>query len=763
MGAFGTLHVDDPQHVGPFRIVARLGEGGMGRVYLGRSKTGRAVAVKVVRPDLAGDHDFRRRFTREVEVARTVSGFFAVEVVAADPHASPPWLATAYVPGVPLDEAVDEYGPWPEASVLALGAGLAEALESIHAAGVVHRDMKPSNVLLSADGPRVIDFGISVQVEASRLTQTGVTVGTPAFMSPEQLVGDPVGPASDVFSLGAVLTFAATGTGPFGAGSLPALVYRVVHQEPDLSTLPPTLRSVVARCLDKRPEYRPTASALLDELAGRITAKGRIIEFFAESAWMPARVGQAVRDRAATPLPDPAEPVPGPAGTPSRPGPAESPGLLTGSAPAFVGPSPRGGRAQGRGAAGHPADGHGAHGLPYPSDGGDPGRGVRARDAVDTLPSRTSRRALLLGLAGVGAAAATGVAAWRIFGGAPETNGPSGPTARSGPTPGDLRWSYRAGTAIDSSPAVADGVVYVGGDDGKVFAIDAATGRERWSFPTGEGPSSSPAVADGVVYVGSGDRKVYALDAATGRKRWTYATRGVVASPAVVDGVLYVGTGDGNVYALDAATGRRRWSFPTGSWIGSSPAVADGVVYVGNGKGGVYAIEAATGRERWSAGISDYVGSSPALGDGPFIYVGGGDGKVYALDAATGRERWTFPTGQPVGPSLTVADDTVYVGAGDGKVYALDAATGRKQWALTTGRGDSATPTVVDGVVYVGGDGGRVHAIDAATGRKNWSFAAGDDVRSSPAVVDGVVYVGSRDGNVYALTTGPAPGRTGGS
>lgn len=202
MEAFEPLHADDPRQVGPFRIVARLGAGGMGQVYLGRSKAGRAVAVKVVRPDLAGDSEFRRRFAREVAVARTVSGFFTAGVVAADPDGSPPWLATAYVPGLSLDRAVSEFGPWPEASVLALGAGLAEALEATHGAGVVHRDLKPSNVLLAPDGPRVIDFGISVALEASRLTRTDMVVGTPGFMSPEQLTGDPVGPPSDVFSLG---------------------------------------------------------------------------------------------------------------------------------------------------------------------------------------------------------------------------------------------------------------------------------------------------------------------------------------------------------------------------------------------------------------------------------------------------------------------------------------------------------------------------------------------------------------------------------
>ncbi|WP_226872720.1 serine/threonine protein kinase [Microbispora sitophila] len=296
MRTFETLREDDPRQVGPFRIEARLGEGGMGRVYLGRSRSGRAVAVKVVRPELAGDADFRRRFDREVATARKVNGFFTAGVVDADPQGSPPWLATAYVPGMSLEDAVDEHGPWPEESVLALAAGLAEALESIHAAGVVHRDLKPSNVLLADDGPRVIDFGISLAAEGGSLTKTGITMGSPGFMSPEQLKGARVGPASDVFCLGLVLAFAATGTGPFGQGSWQGLWYRIVHEEPALDALPPTVRTLVARCLTKEPEGRPTVSAVLNELAGSGRDFASPIQ---QGRWLPPSVAQAVRTRVA--------------------------------------------------------------------------------------------------------------------------------------------------------------------------------------------------------------------------------------------------------------------------------------------------------------------------------------------------------------------------------------------------------------------------------------------------------------------------------
>ncbi len=228
------LQPGDPPTIGPYRLVGQLGGGGMGRVFLGVSAGGRPVAVKVIRAELAADPEFRVRFGREVAAARRVSGVFTAMVVDADVDGPAAWLATAYVPGPSLSEAVDEHGPLPAASLLALAAGLAESLSAIHAAGVVHRDLKPSNVLVAEDGPRVIDFGISRAVESTVLTQAGLVIGSPGIMSPEQAAGYEVGPPTDIFSLGAVLAFAATGEGPFGTGTTAALLYRVVHGDPSL-------------------------------------------------------------------------------------------------------------------------------------------------------------------------------------------------------------------------------------------------------------------------------------------------------------------------------------------------------------------------------------------------------------------------------------------------------------------------------------------------------------------------------------------------
>jgi serine/threonine protein kinase len=277
--------ISDPLRVGPYRIVGRLGSGGMGWVYLGRSASGRALALKVVRPELASDQQFRDRFAREVEAARAVSGAFTAAVVDADTGGDPPWLATLYVAGPSLAEAVRGDGPLSESAARRLGAGLAEALQAIHAAGVVHRDLKPANVLLAEDGPRVIDFGISRFGGSNSITTVGTVLGTPPFMSPEQFRGELAGPPSDVFALGAVLAFAVTGNSPFGSGS--GVMYRILHEQPDLDSVPDGLRPLVERCLAKAPGDRPTPAGLLDELL-----RGRAVQ-----EWPPPTVAETIQVR----------------------------------------------------------------------------------------------------------------------------------------------------------------------------------------------------------------------------------------------------------------------------------------------------------------------------------------------------------------------------------------------------------------------------------------------------------------------------------
>ncbi|MFJ7246272.1 serine/threonine protein kinase [Kitasatospora sp. NPDC098652] len=257
----------DPTTVGGrYRLLARLGSGGMGVVYLGRSPGGRLVAVKCVHWDLATDPRFRLRFTQETEAARRVGGFHTAQVVDADPDGDPPWLVTAYIPGPSLEAAVATHGPLPEPVLRVLGAGLAEALAAIHAVGLVHRDLKPSNVLLGDDGPRVIDFGIARALDGASITRTQTVIGTPGYMAPEQIAGEPLTPACDLFSLGRVLCHAA-GSAPYGHGGNPqVLLYRIMHTEPDLGQVPEALRPLVAACLARRPEDRPTPAELVERL-----------------------------------------------------------------------------------------------------------------------------------------------------------------------------------------------------------------------------------------------------------------------------------------------------------------------------------------------------------------------------------------------------------------------------------------------------------------------------------------------------------------
>jgi serine/threonine protein kinase len=270
--AMMRLRREDPRVVGSFRLHRRLGAGGMGVVYLGSDRRGQRVALKVIRPDLAEDQEFRSRFAREVSAARRIRGGCTARLVAADLEADRPWFATQYVPGPSLHDKVADDGPMAAADVASVGAALSEGLVAVHEAGVVHRDIKPSNILLSPKGPRIIDFGIAWATGASTLTHVGTAVGSPGFLAPEQVRGAAVTPATDVFALGATLAYAATQDSPFGHGSSEVMLYRVVHEEPQLHGVPDALAPLVRACLAKDPEERPSTLQLslrLKEIASR--------------------------------------------------------------------------------------------------------------------------------------------------------------------------------------------------------------------------------------------------------------------------------------------------------------------------------------------------------------------------------------------------------------------------------------------------------------------------------------------------------------
>jgi outer membrane protein assembly factor BamB len=344
---------------------------------------------------------------------------------------------------------------------------------------------------------------------------------------------------------------------------------------------------------------------------------------------------------------------------------------------------------------------------------------------------------------------------WPMFHDVPSHAGYSMSTA---PTTNQTMWTYTTGGMVTSSPAVVNGIVYVGSDDGNVYALNATSGALIWKYTTGGAVGSSPAVAGGMVFVGSANDLVYALDASTGALVWNYTTGGAVgSSPAVVNGIVYVGSDDGRVYALNATTGALMlgWPYATGGAVGSSPAVAGGVVYVGDHNGYVFALNAMSGKliRGWPFATGSPVPSSPVVVGG-VVYVGSDNWNVYALNATTGAYIWSSYVFGSVPSSLAVAGGVVYVGSEDHDIYALNATTGALMlgWPYTTGAGTGfSSPAVADGMVFVGSEDNNLYALNASTGALVWKYATGNWVESSPAVADGMVFVGSEDGKVYAF------------
>ncbi|MFH9351823.1 protein kinase [Kitasatospora sp. NPDC017646] len=313
---FQPLLPDDPREVGGYRLFARLGAGGMGRVYLSYTPGGRPVALKVVRPEFAEDGEFRRRFAQEVSNAQRIHGLYTAQVIdSGGLDSDAPWLVTAYVPGPSLQQVVREHGALPVRTVLLLMGGIAEALQAIHSVEVVHRDLKPANVLVAGDGPRVIDFGIARAADATALTGTGYRIGSPAFMAPEQAQGRAVTPATDVFALGALAAYVAGGTPPFGDGPDTAVLYRVVHEEPDLTAVPADLRELVQRCLAKSPEDRPKPAEIIQTARNHPEVGGQLR--FAED-WLPRQVNTEITRRSDLPR-TPSTPPPAAPATPPAP------------------------------------------------------------------------------------------------------------------------------------------------------------------------------------------------------------------------------------------------------------------------------------------------------------------------------------------------------------------------------------------------------------------------------------------------------------
>jgi outer membrane protein assembly factor BamB len=718
----------------------------MGQVYLASSLAGRMAAVKVIHHDLCRDAEFVRRFRNEAQAAQRVSGWYTAPVVAAGVTDNPPWLATAFVAGPSLEDVVSRYGPLPAAAAWRLAAGLAEALRAIHAAGLVHRDLKPANVLLALDGPRVIDFGIARAVTDTRLTVTGAVVGTPSYMSPEQVEALDTGPASDVFSFGSVLAFAASGAAPFSGrgGSAASVMYRIVHTEPDLSAVPPDVRGLVEACLAKDPRQRPDLGRVAAYAAAAADRHGLSPAAF----WPPAVAGviQAQQDALTAQLESlGADPLAGaaPAGAwPGQPGPMSTP---AGRAPAEPTEPP----------------GRVAPGPTVP-----PG----FAPAPPGTPRPPSRRGLLIGAAAGGVAVVGGAVGWALStrppAGTPSATGATG-SALSGSTTvpmsqyygaGDrvtAAWQVRTGNAVDANPGAGGGLVCVGSSDRSVYAVRTATGKTAWSFASGA-VYSAPQVTGGIVCLATTAGQFYALSAASGRPAWSLDT----GAPAIykrtwaVDGSSVILASDVTApRAYHAATGAAGQSFALREPYAQALTAANGVLYALDVLGRLYAFDTATAEQLWQRQLlseDDPPGTELTVGNG-LLYLGTISGTLYALNTGSGRAAWTYHPGSGIDSALALDSGLVYLKDNNGTVHAVSAASGKKRWT----RAGTAT-----GLYGVAAAGGRVYystalAVQAldASGTPAWAFAAPDNAEflSTPAVDGGLVFIGCHDDSLYAV------------
>jgi len=704
-----TLRENDPESVGGYRIESRIGTGGMGVVYLGRSASGRAVAVKVVHTRYADNAEFRARFRQEIVAARRVSGAFTAPVVDADPEAERPWMATAFVPGRTLAQRVDESGPleWP--ALRRLGTELAEALREIHRAEVVHRDLKPSNVLLleseGDDGAvRVIDFGISRAADSDVRTQTGMVMGSPPFMAPEQFSRPhEVGSAVDVFSLGAVLVYAATGHSPFEAENAYLAAYNTVHGEPELGGLPERLRPLVSACLAKEPADRPTSSAVLEALSG-----------------LPEELSddRPAEEPSGTPVALASEATMSPAASTEPP--ARKPRRRKLWAAVVVAAA---------------LAGVAAAAVTVVAD--DP---VSAVDESDAVTPRTTT-------------GGTTPAGWRPWHNALKPDS-------------DDEMAFGPACAPDALG------VFCSSEQVALMRLNPATGNVDWTKPMSRKQVSSfsvrePVIHDGVAFVHSADRSegVDAFDAKTGERLWQL--RGPLGEFDYLGGVLLVrldalGPSDTARYAAyEPRTGEELWRRELTS-TSSSPFYEgpEGTLYADlrGGSGGIARVDAGTGRtlskveapkgDLWLATVHDSTAYYARWEDDSGV-----SSKFFVQDLGTGKTRQIdFPWSvEPEAPPL-VHGDTMYIfDYGNETLLALDVKRGKPLWTSSRDLRVFSEPAFHAGRLYVTMPDTSVLALDPDTGKEIGRTAPSFDTEGRsfeelspsavpPLLVGGVLY-----------------------
>ncbi|MFJ4814250.1 PQQ-binding-like beta-propeller repeat protein [Streptomyces sp. NPDC088801] len=735
-----ALRDSDPSEVGGYRIEDRLGSGGMGVVYLARSASGRRLAIKVVHSQYADDDEFRTRFRREVAAARRVSGAFTAPVVDADADATHPWMATLYIPGADLGTHVREHGPLPLPRLRGLAAGLAEALRDIHRAGVVHRDLKPANVMLAEDGPRVIDFGISRAAEYAAsdvLTQTGRVMGTPPFMSPEQFASpQDVGPAADMFSLGSVLTHAATCRGPFDSPSPYETALRVVEGEPDLTGVPDELLPFIRLCLEKHPKDRPAADELFTLLREGGTPGPVLVP--------------------GTRAPRPVRPWPG--APPTEPAGTAWPGTARAERDDMSRRPPEEADAEQDGVR-HPRPG----GTPTEQHQTPPDPAGPPTPEAERIRGRR-RHGLLLVTAAVAVALAAIVTTTVTL--TRDNDRPPSSTARAADLPeGWKPWvatvktsdkdkgvPVGADTPLKGCSAV-DASLVCAGSDLMATRFALADGRNTWSRAVDANPDG--AFGDEGALIGTGDGRVFAYGADDAE-----GTSGVGSSYAV--------------YALAADTGKELWRTPTGSGEmasvpdstqGAATAVPDGVVTFYGSLGDQYALlDAETGEVRWRQPRPEARGDCllDSAADRAYLICenetndeNAAESTVSEIDPATGRTRWT----------VEAEGGLEMLGRHEGRlVFADGRSTATRDLTLidvssheltvrrlAKPRPEDSRAYLVRGTVYFTRSSGGVRAVSPGTGRTLWESNSTLERQGPPTASATHVYFASPSGRLAAL------------
>ncbi|MEU4497511.1 serine/threonine-protein kinase [Streptomyces sp. NPDC023998] len=565
------LSFGDPIRLGPYRLAGVLGEGGMGKVYFGHDNSGRSAAVKVLRPELGHDQHLAQRFVREAQTAQAVTSKGIARVLGAQTEGGRPWIATEYLAGPTLDQAVAAHGPLDEAGVRGLARALASTLKDIHAAGLVHRDLKPANIVLTSSGPRIIDFGIARPTHGLTLTTTGQAPATPGYGAPEQILGQRVDPSADVFSFGAVLVYAASGKPAYDGPHVAAVQYEVVHGSPDLGAVPPSLQPLIAPCLAKDPAHRPQPSALVEAF---VPTRG------AHRTWKQGALGTQIKEHEARA--DQFSTVTGTAvdhGSPSRRRFLASSLAVGGAVLAMGG----GGTAWWL-----------TRGPDLPAAGDAPAaRLLTAADYKQDTPPTP-----LWGPLKVAGPDASQLLAMRdvvMFA------HPSGGLAAHLVTNGKRKWNLPEVSPSAGFLQLTDDLFLAADADGKVLAFDASTSERRWSVAADAEKLLVAATKDSTVYAVTKDNQLTAIDTADHKVRWKVAGESTIDPETVAAaeaGRLVVCTADGTYIAVDAKKGDEAWRVQGQTTTALTPAIEKGVVYLG-GKH-LTALQLASGAKFWS-------------------------------------------------------------------------------------------------------------------------------------------------------------------